>query len=323
MTGCFFNYFFKLTLNESPSWYDLYMSGYLNNHIEEQRNKLNGMTQKELGSRLGVADSVISRYESGELAPPYDKILKMASLFRISPEALMGSEIKREYVYTDVGERIVSLARGQVVRDEIMSGTNEVSVKISPDGVIFSTACVRKWADTNYIHLLILEEERLLVIRKCDEDDPDSRKWSMDRKDKVIPRKLTGRDFATLVYELMNWSKGYSHKIKGIPGVDADDHSSKLWVFELADARATPLSRKTRLRSGVTDDDIDKTTLQRLDEIEQEKAAEKEERKRLRDRGEILGPAKKYIYKPDRWGQYMFGPPLEEYTKVREVKLRT
>lgn len=298
------------------------MGGYLNNTIEEQRLK-HGLTQKELGEILGVADSVVSRYEKGELTPPYDKIRKMASIFHMDPEVLIGGESKRKYAYTDDGELIVKIGHGQVVRSELMSRTNEIAVSIMPDGAKFTSACVRKWIDTRFIHLVVLEKEKLLVIRKSDEDEVDSRKWSYLCGEKIMPRKVTGRDFAELVYSLMNWSKGYSHKIKGIPGVCEEDRSEKIWVFDLTEAEASPLTKKTRIKSGVKDKDLDPVSLATLERIEKEKNEEKKERNRLKNEGEILGPMKKYVYKPDKWGQYTFGYPVNMHENVRTVSLKT
>lgn len=45
--------------------------------IKEIRKKC-GLTQKELGERVGVSEAAISQYESGKRRPDYEIVLRMA-----------------------------------------------------------------------------------------------------------------------------------------------------------------------------------------------------------------------------------------------------
>ena len=53
------------------------------------------MTQKDLADRIGVSKSIISSYESGIRYPSYDVIVKMARIFHVSTDYLLGKEKKR------------------------------------------------------------------------------------------------------------------------------------------------------------------------------------------------------------------------------------
>ena len=54
------------------------------------------MSQKELAERIGIAKSVISFYESGDRFPSYDVLIKIAHIFNVSTDYLLGLEHKQE-----------------------------------------------------------------------------------------------------------------------------------------------------------------------------------------------------------------------------------
>jgi transcriptional regulator with XRE-family HTH domain len=57
--------------------------------------KSKNMTQKDLADRIGVSKSIISSYESGIRYPSYDVLVKMARIFHVSTDYLLGIEKKR------------------------------------------------------------------------------------------------------------------------------------------------------------------------------------------------------------------------------------
>lgn len=48
------------------------------------------MTQSEFAARLGVAKSSISSYENGSRLPSYEILIKMARIFKVSTDTLLG-----------------------------------------------------------------------------------------------------------------------------------------------------------------------------------------------------------------------------------------
>lgn len=51
-----------------------------------------GLTQKQLSDQIGVTKSVISFYELRERAPSPDVLVKLASVFHVSSDYLLGIE---------------------------------------------------------------------------------------------------------------------------------------------------------------------------------------------------------------------------------------
>ena len=48
------------------------------------------MTQKQVADRLGLAVSAVSSYESGTRYPSYEALIKLAAMFHVSTDYLLG-----------------------------------------------------------------------------------------------------------------------------------------------------------------------------------------------------------------------------------------
>ena len=61
------------------------------NRLKELRQRA-GMTQKQLAEKLGVTSSVVSYYELSERNPAPDVVVKLASIFHVTADYLLGIE---------------------------------------------------------------------------------------------------------------------------------------------------------------------------------------------------------------------------------------
>ena len=67
------------------------------NEIIKKRRKELGLTLKQVAEKLGVSESLISRYESNDVKNMgIDKIIPLAKVLDTTPEFLMGWEDKKE-----------------------------------------------------------------------------------------------------------------------------------------------------------------------------------------------------------------------------------
>lgn len=57
--------------------------------LKELRH-IKNLTQKQVASRIGVAVSAVSSYESGERYPSYDVLIKLARMYHVSTDYLLG-----------------------------------------------------------------------------------------------------------------------------------------------------------------------------------------------------------------------------------------
>ena len=62
------------------------------------------MTQDELAKRVGVSKATISAYETEIRYPSYDVLIKMAAVFGVTTDYLLGLEKKRVVDITDLSD---------------------------------------------------------------------------------------------------------------------------------------------------------------------------------------------------------------------------
>lgn len=53
------------------------------------------LTQKQVADRIGLAISAVSSYESGSRYPSYDVLVRLAHIFHVSTDYLLGMTDKR------------------------------------------------------------------------------------------------------------------------------------------------------------------------------------------------------------------------------------
>lgn len=67
------------------------------------------LTQKQVADRLGVAVSAVSAYESGFRYPSYKALIKLASMYHVSCDYLIGMSNKRTIDVTGLNEDEIEL----------------------------------------------------------------------------------------------------------------------------------------------------------------------------------------------------------------------
>ena len=67
------------------------------------------LTQKQVADRIGLAISAISSYESGTRYPSYDVLVKLARIFHISTDYLLGITDTRNVDVTGLNNNEIEL----------------------------------------------------------------------------------------------------------------------------------------------------------------------------------------------------------------------
>ncbi|MBQ1422089.1 MAG: helix-turn-helix transcriptional regulator [Firmicutes bacterium] len=75
-----------------------------------------GLTQQEAAELLGISSSVYSRYETGNRVPPLDMFEKMADIFDVSCDYLLGRESVTESTLTEYERDLVEAFRSADMR---------------------------------------------------------------------------------------------------------------------------------------------------------------------------------------------------------------
>lgn len=67
------------------------------------------LTQKQVADRIGLAISAVSSYESGNRYPSYDVLIKLAYIFHVSTDYLLGITDKRNIDVTGLNDNEIEL----------------------------------------------------------------------------------------------------------------------------------------------------------------------------------------------------------------------
>lgn len=82
------------------------------------------LTQKQVADRIGLAISAVSSYESGTRYPSYDVLVKLARIFHVSTDYLLGITDKRNIDVTGLSDNEIELV-SQLV-DTLRNKNNSV-----------------------------------------------------------------------------------------------------------------------------------------------------------------------------------------------------
>ena len=80
----------------------------------KELRKAQKLTQRELAERLNVAKSVVSYYESGDRFPSYDVLVRIARIFHVTTDYLLGIERKRMIDVSDLSEENIDVVMSVV-----------------------------------------------------------------------------------------------------------------------------------------------------------------------------------------------------------------
>lgn len=69
----------------------------------------NNLTQKQIAERIGLAISAVSSYESGNRYPSYDVLVKLARIFHVSTDYLLGMTCARTIDVTGLNDDEIAL----------------------------------------------------------------------------------------------------------------------------------------------------------------------------------------------------------------------
>lgn len=215
--------------------------------------------------------------------------------------------------YTDekeiVDQKAIELAEDfsyegyQVVRRELFAHLREPAVVIRRDSVTFNTACIAGLEDAVYIQILVNQDNKRMVVRKCEENDKDALRWCVAKPDKRKSRKMTNKIFSAMMYEMMGWNLDCRYKILGHKITFEDE---TIYVFDLMETEIFLDIKGKRAKK----DTESQATTENANNIEETASSDTEEIKRKN----------RIPFYPKEWKD-SFGLPVEEHRKALEINM--
>lgn len=109
------------------------------------------------------------------------------------------------------------LRKYQVVRSQFFDKTNIISVTFSPSKLTFSTECVRKLKNTQFIELLVNPQKNLFAVRTSNKNiSRNVVQWAKIKNGVYYSKTISGVAFIPMLYELFGWDSSYKYRLRGI-----------------------------------------------------------------------------------------------------------
>lgn len=228
------------------------------------------------------------------------------------------SEMTVEQQKENIDQKALKLAQDfsydgyQVVRRELFAHLREPAVVIRRDSVTFNTACIAGLEDVVYIQILVNQENKRMVVRKCEENDKDALRWCVEKPDKRKSRKMTNKLFSAMIYDMMGWDLDCRYKMQGYKITHEDE---TMYIFDLLEPEIyMDTKRKRKKADSVQKTNVNATpeelTKEQMEEQQKEEIAVKVERKLNR-----------IPFYPKEWKD-SFGLPVKEHEKALETNLK-
>ncbi len=104
----------------------------------------------------------------------------------------------------------------EVARSQFFDTANRMCVTFSNKTIKFSSTCIKKFNNMQYIELLVHPQKKLLAVRVSGKAVRNSLRWaSMNSSASISPRIIAGAAFIPTLYELFGWDIDYKYRIRG------------------------------------------------------------------------------------------------------------
>lgn len=197
----------------------------------------------------------------------------------------------------------------QVVRRELFAHLREPAVVIRRDSVTFNTACITGLEDAVYIQILVNQDNKRMVVRKCEENDKDALRWCIEKPDKRKSRKMSNKLFSAMMYDMMGWNTDCRYKILGHKITHEDE---TMYIFDLLE---TEIFMDTKRKKKANPDSLEKKEELVTAETDQTPEQNQEE-----IAAKVARKLNRIPFYPKDWKD-SFGLSVEEHKKALETNL--
>lgn len=197
----------------------------------------------------------------------------------------------------------------QVVRRELFAHLWEPAVVIRRDSVTFNTACIAGLEDAVYIQILVNQDNKRMVVRKCEENDKDALRWCIEKPDKRKSRKMSNKLFSAMMYDMMGWNTDCRYKILGHKITHEDE---TMYIFDLLE---TEIFMDTKRKKKANPDSVEKKEELVTAETDQTPEQNQEE-----IAAKVARKLNRIPFYPKNWKD-SFGLSVEEHKKALETNI--
>lgn len=124
------------------------------------------------------------------------------------------------------------LRKYEVARSQFFDVAHRTSVTFSNTNITFSTDCVRKFDNKQFVELLINPTKNLFAVRPSNKDCRTAIKWGKIKNDIISAKTISVVAFIKTLYTLFSWNPSYKYRVNGNK-YQKDDES--LIIFDMTE----------------------------------------------------------------------------------------
>ena len=124
------------------------------------------------------------------------------------------------------------LRKYEVARSQFFDVAHRTSVTFSNTNITFSTDCVRKFDNNQFVELLINPTKNLFAVRPSNKDCRTAIKWGKIKNDIISAKTISVAAFIKTLYTLFSWNPSYKYRVNGNK-YQKDDES--LIIFDMTE----------------------------------------------------------------------------------------
>ncbi len=121
----------------------------------------------------------------------------------------------------------------QITRMQMFSTRHSPALRISAKAFIFSSACMKKFGDIEYVEVLFHADLKKIAVRPTSPNNPAAVRWGKKADGHWKPCRKGAGAFAVPLYEIMGWDAACSYRICASYYREGNCH---LLLFDLTEA---------------------------------------------------------------------------------------
>ena len=136
----------------------------------------------------------------------------------------------------------VDLRGFEIVRGQFFGANRACTITLTPEVMKFTASCLQKLDNCRLIELLFDPIRKLLVARPTTKGNRNAIEWLYFDGKKYHARKVLGRAYLPVIFDLMQWNTEWPYSIQGECLGNGQD---SFLLFDLNDAEGVIRQRKT------------------------------------------------------------------------------
>lgn len=103
----------------------------------------------------------------------------------------------------------------EIARTQFFNTSGKTFMTVSNKNISFSSGCIHRFNDMEYVEMLIFPEKHLFAVRSSDKDKNLSVKWAKRANGIIVPRTVSGAAFINTIYEIFGWNSAWKYRVQG------------------------------------------------------------------------------------------------------------